>query len=549
VNALDEFFFGDRRMFMVPTEELSSRGMSAAFAARLMKARGLAPEWVARFDQAVALFFQRVAALYQRAPRYWFPPRLQNICVVSDNQATRPYYQPFHLASWVVDEADFDDERGSVELAVFGLVFAERLGLARNLVPALLDSLSYFLILDEAALGSFHEGARRSTRADAAAIRALSEALSWVRRLHHPDLAPAAEEAAEPSGKLESSGLVAPLSLQQPLRDLAAVFRRVSQEVAGAFLEHVGRQGGEPASALCRWLAEERPDVVIMADSGRLWSPEDATDTSLVSAALETVVPAAAASIRADLEVASERSRRFLASLKHPERLQHDGGELEQRGLTYLHQTERRIAYNLHEPGPQRLMGTSAPYERTMLGARTIHEWCHLAVDAGVVPLSPERQGDHDQAEAELGALLDEVLAHAPREPMTEQEIERYGGKALAGRSLASLPGRRMPDYQCNLLALRYWSAAERETYIRQQVRTHAQDDVGPYTQLMRCAIEYQYLALSDNPAPWHYFVSSTWFRELYVAPGLVTERAMRHIVDLVQKLTACYRVDESAFV
>ena len=78
-----------------------------------------------------------------------------------------------------------------------------------------------------------------------------------------------------------------------------------------------------------------------------------------------------------------------------------------------MHRARRLLAYNLDEPGIDRRHGPALPYARAMLGARAVHEWAHLAVDAGWVPLAvPAATFEH-----RLGALaaqLDAVVARAP---------------------------------------------------------------------------------------------------------------------------------------
>jgi len=55
----------------------------------------------------------------------------------------------------------------------------------------------------------------------------------------------------------------------------------------------------------------------------------------------------------------------------------------------------------------KRLRGPTLPYARAMLAARTVHEWAHLAVDAGWVPLT---SGEREY-EARVSALVRELDA------------------------------------------------------------------------------------------------------------------------------------------
>ena len=94
----------------------------------------------------------------------------------------------------------------------------------------------------------------------------------------------------------------------------------------------------------------------------------------------------AVAAVHADLAAIDRHTRAFLAALVDPRRAAGAAAEHVQSGYTYLHAERRLIAYNLDEPGMERLHGPPLPFARAMVGARTVHEWAHLADDAGWVP-------------------------------------------------------------------------------------------------------------------------------------------------------------------
>ena len=103
----------------------------------------------------------------------------------------------------------------------------------------------------------------------------------------------------------------------------------------------------------------------------------------------------------------------------------------------------------------ERLHGPPLPYARAMLGARTVHEWAHLAVEAGWVPRTvsrdeyrgaacgrwPRSSSDH-RCGAGGGARADGAR---PRRA-------RRSGRRSRRRARAA-PSTRMPDYQANLVA------------------------------------------------------------------------------------------------
>jgi hypothetical protein len=134
-----------------------------------------------------------------------------------------------------------------------------------------------------------------------------------------------------------------------------------------------------------------------------------------------------------------------------------------QSGYAFVHPSRCLITYNLHEPGLERLRGPALPYAREMLGARTIHEWAHLAVDAGWVPCTISAPELDARVEA-VAALLDAVIEAAPTEVVARTGTdlvpplprEPVGGRNSPGSGLAHLLLARMPDFRANLLAQRF---------------------------------------------------------------------------------------------
>jgi hypothetical protein len=108
-----------------------------------------------------------------------------------------------------------------------------------------------------------------------------------------------------------------------------------------------------------------------------------------------------------------------------------------------------------------------------MLGARTMHEWAHLAVDAGWVPCVA---GD-----AELGApwpirprsLADVNRRGAAGDPYAHRRRSREVGRdGTPADGLARIFLARISDYKANLLAQRFLARDEIETYVRHNIRT-----------------------------------------------------------------------------
>jgi hypothetical protein len=186
----------------------------------------------------------------------------------------------------------------------------------------------------------------------------------------------------------------------------------------------------------------------------------------------------------------------------------------------------------------ERLQGPAMPYARAMLGARTIHEWCHLAVDAGWVScrLAPAELAERTGALAEL---LDLSIPPASR------------GEDQGGRVLADILLARMPDFQANLLAQRFLNLAERETYVRHNIRTlrGAYPPVEHWRALLRYLFEYQYLRFSAVPDRRAYFLLSTGCAADFIATGVIDDARFDALVAAVGDICDAYAVDEANFV
>ncbi|MGH7785274.1 MAG: hypothetical protein ACRERC_00310, partial [Candidatus Binatia bacterium] len=123
-------------------------------------------------------------------------------------------------------------------------------------------------------------------------------------------------------------------------------------------------------------------------------------------------------------------------------------------------------------------------------------------------------------------------------------------GAASPGAALARLIERRMADYQSNLLAARYLDQAERETYVRQNVRTLRAEYPAArrWRLLARYLYEIQYLRFSAVADPHAFFVHSTWCDADLFASGAISEPRFEALVAAVASLCDAYAVDESRF-
>jgi hypothetical protein len=107
-----------------------------------------------------------------------------------------------------------------------------------------------------------------------------------------------------------------------------------------------------------------------------------------------------------------------------------------------------------------------------------------------------------------------------------------------------------MPDYRANLVARAFMSGAEREVYVRHNVRTLRAEYPAPHLwrMLIRYLFEYQYLlpalGLAQVEDPRAFLFHSTWFADDFLATGVLTEARVDALATAVARLCACHAVD-----
>jgi hypothetical protein len=551
---LADFYFVHEEMFVLPIEHLSPQGMSGEYAGWLNERRALPSGWVERFNAAFACAWERASLLEQRAPRHWPPPRLQHCCIITAATRVRPYFQPFNNSAWLLYVSDFDPTHSSLEMSAYLFLHMERMGLLRDVTQTLLSNLAYWLILSDAEIADFVAGCAVSNRPDAAGFRALAAALPWIRRLHDDALKPPLIATLEPTDGVPHTGLQLPRSSRPRLDGLLRQWSAAAQASLDAFYAAHARRGRDRAGELCSWLRDERPRVVVSGNAGQvLWDPELPGEIASLRRSVGGLGETVAASLRADIELIDRHSRRFCQSLAELQSLPEPHAETTQGGLSYMHLTRKCIAYNLHEPGMERLRVPAPPYERLMLGARTIHEWGHLAADAGWIRVPAQNKDEHDSLVAALAEQFERLVRDAPPavRRLTAEETERVARRhGSIGGGLAAIPLSRMPDYQANLLARHYLSDAELETYVRNNVYwlSAAGRPAALFQRLARYSYEFQYLRLSRITDPRRYFLSSTWFVSEYCATQVLREEDFAALLELVGRLCDLQQIDETKF-
>ena len=552
--ALIDYALSQEGLVLLPIEALGPRGIHPGFAAALRERDIFDDAWLTLFDGAYEAYYARARVLHEAAPRHWFPPRAQHVCIVTAPDEIRPYFQPFHRNAWLLYASDFDPATSSVELAAYHFLHVERMALLQEIEPVLVSNLSYLLVLSEAQVADLEAGCRRCARPDAPAFHALAEALPWIRTLHHLDLRPPKTDL-EGAAVLPGTGLILTPEDHAPLQALQEAWL----DAANTCLErhHAAHAAPSPTAGahVCDWLAETAPPLLVTGeDWAILWDPEKPEDTAALRDALSDVTASGEAGILADLQVVDHCSRRFLGALRAPEELVDPAPYITEGGLSYIHKTRKLIAYHVG-PGDNagRLWQPAPPFERFMLAARTIHEWGHLAAESGWIPVPEHRTAERDAAREAFVVLLEEIHDSAPeavRERAAEEVAEMRGKHGSFGQALLKRMNIRIEDYEANLLARRFLHPDEMDTYVRNNVAWQAPEQGAGaiYHQLTRHAYEVQYLGLSRIPDPLDWLLKSTWFEERFLRTGVVTREHFEKLVAQIGAICACYEIDETKF-
>jgi hypothetical protein len=543
-----DYCFHDPRVVLLPPEHLTPGGVDGDLAGCLIERAGWTTEAVALFNAAFARYWVRTAALAARA-REWAPPRRRHVAVVGDPLSVHPLAQLLNVNAWTLYASDLDPAVSDPEFAAYLLVHGDRCTLLRDVARAALHNAAYWFERTDAECTAFAAAAARVPRPDAPAFQALAAAAVWLRRLHHEALRPA--DAASCRG-IPDTGLLVPASIAAEPPALVERWAHVARAVLARYQARWRGADLTAVRALCDWLAGDAPPLLVTAARGHLlWDPAHPSRVGALRGALRGASGAGVRDVHADLRTIADHSRRFLAAVCDPDALPAPPADFAQEGYAYMHRTRRLVAYNIEEPGLERLAGPALPFARAMLGARVVHEWAHLAVEAGWVPLAvaPAR---YDELTGALTAELDAALdaAAAPIRTVTAGDVAALAAGGSAATALTGILCSRLPDFQANLLAQRFLDDAERETYVRQNIRPlrAAYPPARRWRMLVRYLYEFQYLrfsAIADRRA---YFLAITGFDTDFFASGALTEERFDHLVDVVGRLCDCYAVDEQRF-
>jgi hypothetical protein len=474
------------------------------------------------------------------------------VTVVEDPLAVRPYAQLLNTSAWTVYGTDLDPLVSHPELFAYLLVLGDRMAVSGEVTTAAVQTALWWFERTEEECAAFTEAARRSRRPDAEALRAVADAIEWLRRLHHDSLRRPAVIASYRS--IPGTGLLVPPALAAEPVALAAAWERVAAGVLGDYRARHRAMRPAAADELCTWLRETVPPLVVTLGERIVWEPAGAGETRAVRRALEGCAAAAVDDVRLDLAAIERVTRTFLAAVVDAAALPAAApGNTMQAGYTFLHRERRLIAYNLDEPGIERLHGPAVPYARLMLAARTAHEWAHLADAGGWVPRTASDEQWRTDRET-LADLLDAVVAEAPAavRRQTAADTTELARERPLGRALVRVLVSRFPDYRANLVARHLLTGVERETYVRQNVRT-LRYEYAPgslWRLLVRYLFEFQYLqpalGMTAVPDPFPFFVGSTGIDRDFFTTGVLDETRFHQLATAVGRLCTSYAVDST---
>lgn len=527
--------------------------MSGELAALLSTRRGWCPARVSLFDAGFSLYWTRSAAIAGRTST-WPAPRLRHVAVVADATAVRPYSQLLNTSAWILYESDLDAERSHPEWVAYLLAHGDRMAVTGEVTKTAVQAAAWWLERSDEECAAFAAAAARATRPDAAGFQAIAAALPWLRGLRHVDLCP--PRVVSPHRPIPGTGLLVPQALEHEPPALIVRWRGVAETALRTY--RAGWAARDPAAVatLADWLASEAPQLLVTAENGHIvWDPEAPGRVETLRDALEDADAVAVRAMHDDLRVVDRHTRAFLGAVVDPAPLSAVAADADQGGYTYLHRERRLIAYNVDERGMERRRGAPLPFARAMLGARTAHEWAHLADAAGWVPRMLEDARWQDAQDA-LAAGLDATIAAAPAavRSRTGTDLARLATGGSAGRALVRIVLTRLPDYRANLVARRFLDEHERETYVRHNIRT-LRPDYPPeqlWRMLARYLYEYQYLAphlaLTQVRDARTFLWQSTWFADDFVASGVLDIARFDALADGVAQLCTAYAVDETRF-
>lgn len=536
-------------VIVFPIEKLSPSGLDPEWQSQLSRHERWNNTHSEFFNQAFSQYWKRANWLYKHAPKFWFPARIQHICIATQSDLVPPYSQPFNKNSWLLYIDDFNPSTSSLEFAIYQFLHVERMWLLQQIDPIFYTNLSYFLRLDEQQITDFINGCQRTTRPDYSGFQALAKTMPAIQTLEHVQLRPP-NDTSKDSRVMQDTGLIIPDSAHHALVQLQQNWSKTAQQTHQFYRDTCLPSANKPGHNVVDWLLAKQPQLVITNDDHMvLWHPKKTNIKPLLQS-LSSITIAAEDSMLADLKIIDFHSQRVLQSLRNPDTLATPADYMTADGLAYVHKEHRLIAYGINQ---DRLWRPAPPYERLMLAARTVHEWGHLIAESGWVDIPKHKLAQRKQLEQSLADLFDQVHSEAPvhvQKHVQQTVVNLAKETGSLGETLLKRMLVRIEDYMANLVALEFLSHEEMDTYVRNNVHSHLDkySSEGIYMQLIRHAYEFNYLQLTEIEHPKRWFIRSTWFKEYFISNSIITELQFAAMCHLVAEICDCYQIDKSQF-
>lgn len=547
---LHDFYFCNDGVDLVPAEHLAADGIDGDFARALVNRPGWSADRVDLLERGITLYVDRVDELVDAAGGF-LPPRLCNIAILHPGADVRPWAAVLNESTSTLHLDDLDPERSHPEFVAYTLALAGHLAEVGDVVLAPLQLAPWWFDRTDDQRASFARAVEGSRRPDRTFYEVIAKGIPTLRRLRHRRLRPA--RRTDRSLPLDGTDLQVPRNLQPELDRMAERLRRSATACLEDFHRRHRSSDRSPVADFTAWIATSRPTVLVTDRTGQIvWDPEHPDRIEALEALLGGSGPRTIADARLDLERVSDHTTRFLTSLRNPDSLPDTDPDITQTGYAFLHRDRRMIAYNLDEPGIERRLGPGLPWAREMLGARTAHEWAHLAVDAGWVPRTVDDSAWQARRK-DLAGAFDAVVARLPTGIAREvaDDRRRLGAAGSVGEALVEIFEKRLPDFRANLLAARYQSDPERETYVRHNIRPLRRELPDPLLlrRLSRLLFEAQYLRFSNLEERWPYFFEITRFETEFMETDVLDDAALHRLDEAAAALCSSYRIADEAFV
>ena len=256
--------------FVVPAECLDRTGLHAELARTLVDERRISEDQLRCLERGYALYRERCADLFARAPGAWFPPRQTNLLIVEDGTDVLPYLEPFAGTSALLYLSDLDTIPSTSRCCC--CTSSGWRWCARFAPPSSATSATGSIATPRADARSPARPPALGDPMRPASSRSPTRSPGSTTLLHDP-LRPPAGEPDEPYIGVNDTGLYVPKRLQGELLNLAEAAEGAVRRAMRLHGPAVASRGTAALNELCEWLERERAHVIVREpDGSTAWS-------------------------------------------------------------------------------------------------------------------------------------------------------------------------------------------------------------------------------------------------------------------------------------